>query len=96
MAEPVAKVPDPWERYKDGRIWKFTEDEWKVMPGHRPTSGVNGELVGDRQMQWHVDGHVYLRFFDEQVFQDHPNDWPQYLAGWVEPKDAPWPLSPTG
>jgi hypothetical protein len=84
MPKPVAKVPDPLEPYKDGRIWELTHEEVRAIPTFQPTKNANGELVGTRLIQWYVNGHHYLRFFDEQVFEDRPTDWPEYLAGWVD------------
>jgi len=83
MPEPVDKVPDPWEPYRDGRIWRFTPEEWEALPTWRPMAGIAGELVGSRQIVWCVGGYNYTRFFDDRDIIEHPHDWPDVLAGRV-------------
>lgn len=78
---PVDKVPNPWEPYMDGRIWEFTDEQYREIgyPMAPMRDTVSGEHFGGRFMQWYVGGKHYVRFFEG------PAD-PDVLAGWKAPK----------
>lgn len=67
----------------DGSIWEFTEDEMREMPDCRPMTNRDARVVGRSMMQWYIDGRYYIRFYTAAEIQDHPDVYPEWLAGWV-------------
>lgn len=92
MPKPVKSVPNAWLPYMDGQIWEFTHDEWKAMsPPFSPMQNIMGEYCGVQYIVWAQKDHMYVRFYRRQdIAIDHPNDYPEWLAGWIgEQSDTP-------
>jgi hypothetical protein len=66
MPYVVDKVPDPWEEYKDGRIWAFTYEEYAAMPKPALSTDPNGQPVGWWPIYWTIMSMTYVRFYNRE------------------------------
>lgn len=64
MPYTVSNVPNQWRKYMDGRIWRFTNDEYMKMREFTPmTNQVSGEILGMCRIVWiGNDNDFYVRF----------------------------------
>ena len=78
MPKSVDVVPNLWSPYMDGNIWEFTEAEISDMPRWSPMINQEHRIIGQRMIQWYVNGKYYIRFVqsdDQRSIEE--------LAGWL-------------